>query len=619
MDKEQFQTLEKPNRKLHSKITTKSRLFFVLFLISSITIFFITNSFFNLRFTEITKREGQLNLTKNASNIVNELQKNSIIAQLLVNDQEITKALISKDFSLLSEKFARFIADISVASITLLDKNGNLVAFSAKENFEKKIKKLGFKTKIIEFKEKNFKPVKNLYARLGNKKPNFCFAGHLDVVPPGNIKHWTVNPFRPSVKKGHLIGRGANDMKSSIAAFVSAVSIFLSQNKKFNGSISLLITGDEEGDAVNGTKKVVEYLKKKKEKIMEYRKLGRTDIDVSTICLGTMTWGEQNTEVDAHDQLDYSLEQGVNFIDTAEMYAVPTKEKTQGLTEKYIGTWFQTRKNRDKVILATKVAGRSGLSYMRENNEMTRLSREHIHYAVDQSLKRLQTDYIDLYQVHWPERPFGAFSGKLEYRYAPIPEDTIDIEETLGALGELVQQGKVRHIGLSNETPWGTMKYLELSKTKSLPRVVSIQNAYNLINRAYEVGLSEVTNHEQVSLLSYSPLGQGILTGKYLNGQMPQGSRLALFGDGPLMYRYKRPSVNQATEKYVEIAKQFGIDPAQFAIRFCDIQQFMTSTIIGATTMDQLKTCISSVDIEITKEILNEIKKVHEEFPHPAP
>ena len=189
----------------------------------------------------------------------------------------------------------------------------------------------------------------------------------------------------------------------------------------------------------------------------------------------------------------------------------------------------------------------------------------------------------------------------------------------MSALGELVQQGKIRHIGLSNETPWGTMKYLELSKTKSLPRVVSIQNAYNLINRAYEVGLSEVTNHEQVSLLSYSPLGQGILTGKYLNGQMPQGSRLALFGDGPLMYRYKRPSVNQATEKYVEIAKQFGIDPAQFAIRFCDIQQFMTSTIIGATTMDQLKTCISSVDIEITKEILNEIKKVHEEFPHPAP
>ena len=352
---------------------------------------------------------------------------------------------------------------------------------------------------------------------------------------------------------------------------------------------------------------------------MEYRKLGRTDIDVSTICLGTMTWGEQNTEADAHDQLDYSLEQGVNFIDTAEMYAVPTKEKTQGLTEKYIGTWFQARKNRDKIILATKVAGRSGLSYMREDNEMTRLSRDHIHYAVDQSLKRLQTDYIDLYQVHWPERPFGAFSGKLEYRYAPIPEDTIDIEETLSALGELVQQGKIRHIGLSNETPWGTMKYLELSKTKSLPRVVSIQNAYNLINRAYEVGLSEVTNHEQVSLLSYSPLGQGILTGKYLNGQMPQGSRLALFGDGPLMYRYKRPSVNQATEKYVEIAKQFEIDPAQFAIRFCDIQQFMTSTIIGATTMDQLKTCISSVDVEITKEILNEIKKVHEEFPHPAP
>jgi aryl-alcohol dehydrogenase-like predicted oxidoreductase len=352
---------------------------------------------------------------------------------------------------------------------------------------------------------------------------------------------------------------------------------------------------------------------------MEYRKLGRTNIDVSSICLGTMTWGEQNTETDAHEQLDYSFNQGVNFIDTAEMYAVPTKEKTQGLTEKYIGTWLKAKNNRDKVILATKVSGRSGLTYLRENEEMTRLSREHIHYAVNKSLERLQTDYIDLYQVHWPERPFGAFTGKLEYRYSLIPEDTIEIEETLSALGELVQEGKIRHIGLSNETPWGTMKYLELSKTKSLPRVASIQNAYNLVNRAYEVGLSEITNHEQVGLLSYSPLGQGILTGKYLNGQMPEGSRLALFGDGPFMYRYKRATTVSATEKYVEIAKKYEIDPAQLAIRFCDIKKFMTSTIIGATTMDQLKACIGSVNVDLTKEILKEINQVHEEFPHPAP
>ena len=351
---------------------------------------------------------------------------------------------------------------------------------------------------------------------------------------------------------------------------------------------------------------------------MEFRKLGRSDIDVSLICLGTMTWGEQNTEADAHDQLDYALDHEVNFVDTAEIYAVPTKAKTQGLTEQYIGTWFKARNNRDKVILATKVAGRSGMSWLRENEEIPRLSKEHIIYAAEQSLRRLQTDYIDLYQVHWPDRPFGAFSGRLEYKHMDT-SDSIPIEETLEALGELVKQGKVRQIGLSNETPWGTMKYLELSETKSLPRVASIQNAYNLVNRGFEIGLSEIAMQEQVGLLAYSPLAQGTLTGKYLNGQMPQGSRMALFGDGPLMMRYKGEKTQKAIGLYVDIAKKFEIDPTQLAIQFCNIQPFVTSNIIGATTMEQLKVCIDSIHLNMNKEIMNEIRKVHKEIPNPAP
>ena len=352
---------------------------------------------------------------------------------------------------------------------------------------------------------------------------------------------------------------------------------------------------------------------------MEYRKLGRSDIDVSLICLGTMTWGEQNTEADAHDQLDYALDHEVNFIDTAEIYAVPTKAETQGLTEKYIGTWFKARGNRDRVVLATKVAGRSGMSWLRENEEISRLSREHIFHAVEQSLKRLQTDYIDLYQVHWPDRPFGAFSGRLEYKHMDI-SDSVPLEETLDALSELVKQGKIRHIGLSNETPWGTMKYLELAERKSLPRVVSIQNAYNLVNRGFEIGLSEIAMNEQVGLLAYSPLGQGTLTGKYLNGKMPQGSRMALFGDSPLMFRYyKNERMIMAIEKYINLSKKYDIDPAQLAIQFCNVQPFVTSTIIGATTMEQLKTCIESIELDITKEIMNDIRAIHKEIPNPAP
>jgi len=258
------------------------------------------------------------------------------------------------------------------------------------------------------------------------------------------------------------------------------------------------------------------------------------------------------------------------------------------------------------------------MSWLRENEEIPRLSREHIFYAIEQSLKRLKTDYIDLYQVHWPDRPFGAFSGRLEYKHMDT-SDSIPIEETLDALGELVKQGKVRQIGLSNETPWGTMKYLELSETRSLPRVASIQNAYNLVNRGFEIGLSEIAMQEQVGLLAYSPLAQGTLTGKYLDGQIPQGSRMALFGDGPLMMRYKGEKTQRAIEMYVDIAKKFEIDPTQLAIQFCNIQPFVTSNIIGATTMEQLKICIDSIHIDLNKEIMNEIRKVHKELPNPAP
>ena len=268
---------------------------------------------------------------------------------------------------------------------------------------------------------------------------------------------------------------------------------------------------------------------------MEYRKLGKTDIDVSSICLGTMTWGEQNTESEAHEQLDYSLDQGVNFIDTAEMYAVPSKKETQGKTEEHIGTWFKARSNRDKVILATKVAGRSGISYMRENNEITKLSKKDIHYAVEQSLKRLQTDYIDLYQLHWPERKTNFF-GRLGYNHQEDETHGFkgmwnDFEKILITLEKFIKQGKIRYVGLSNETPWGLSKFLEVSKLKKLPKMITVQNPYNLLCRTYEIGLAEISIREKSGLLAYSPLAGGFLTGKYRNNSLPENSRQKLFAE----------------------------------------------------------------------------------------
>lgn len=347
---------------------------------------------------------------------------------------------------------------------------------------------------------------------------------------------------------------------------------------------------------------------------MEYRQLGKTDLNVSAIALGTMTWGEQNTETDAFEQMDYSLERGINFFDAAEMYPVPPRPETQGLTETYIGNWLSARGGRDKLILATKVTGRGdlnpGMGHVRNG---PRLSREHIHQAIDGSLERLQTDYVDLYQVHWPERVTNFF-GQLGYRHND--NDGVDIRETLEALAELVAQGKVRHIGLSNETPWGVMHYLSLAKEFDLPVVASVQNPYNLLNRIFEVGLAEIAMREKVDLLAYSPLAFGVLSGKYLNDQHPEKARLTLF---ERFTRYTNERTVSATQAYVELAQQHGLDPAQMALAFVTGREFVTSNIIGATTMEQLKSNIDSIDLVLDKEVEKAIHKIHNNNPNPAP
>ncbi len=347
---------------------------------------------------------------------------------------------------------------------------------------------------------------------------------------------------------------------------------------------------------------------------MQYRKLGQTDLDVSVICLGTMTWGEQNTEAEAHQQLDFALERGVNFIDTAEMYPVPPKEETQGLTEKYIGTWLKDRKDRDKIILATKAVGKSDNTYFRNNGEISRLNAACLNEAVEDSLKRLQTDYIDLYQLHWPERSTNYF-GKLGYTHIE-EEDAIEIQETLEALDTLVKSGKIRHVGLSNESAWGVMRYLHLADKYNLPRMASVQNPYNLLNRSYEVGLAEISIREDCGLLAYSPLAMGMLSGKYLNGQMPAGSRFSLF---TRFNRYSTEAANKITEQYVNLAKESGLDPNHLALAYVNSRRFVTSNIIGATNLDQLEINIGSIDIELSDDILNKIEDIHSQHPYPCP
>ena len=346
---------------------------------------------------------------------------------------------------------------------------------------------------------------------------------------------------------------------------------------------------------------------------MEYNNLGQTDIKVSQICLGTMTWGEQNTEEEAHQQLNYAIESGINFIDVAEMYPVPPREETYGLTESYIGNWLSKRKDRDKIILASKVAAKAEwLPYIRGGR--IKLDKKNIVQALEDSLRRLKTDYIDLYQMHWPDRDTNFF-GKLAYYHAP-EKDGIPIAETLAVLNELVKQGKIRTIGISNETPWGCAEYLRISREKELPRIVSIQNPYNLLNRTFEIGISEFSHREQVGLLAYSPLAFGALSGKYLDNQKPEGARLTLF---ERFNRYLNPQATKATEAYVNLAKKNDLDPSQMALSYVSSRPFLTSNIIGATSMEQLKMDIESINIELSDDVIKDIESIHEKIPNPAP
>jgi len=345
---------------------------------------------------------------------------------------------------------------------------------------------------------------------------------------------------------------------------------------------------------------------------MNYRKLGNTDIEVSTICLGTMTWGEQNTQAEGFEQMDFALDRGINFFDTAELYAVPPREETYGNTESIIGNWFEKTKKREKVILATKVAG-PARNYLRKGKNS--FVGNNLDNAINDSLKRLKTDYIDLYQLHWPERNVNNF-GKLDYIHKE--NEWNSFEEVLENLKKYIDQGKIRYIGLSNETPWGVMNYLELHKDKNLPRMMSIQNPYSLLNRTYEIGLSEVSIRENIGCLAYSPLASGYLSGKYRNGTFPKGSRIERDGDF-WKYRYNTPNMEKAVEEYYKISKKYNIDMSQMSLKFCEVQNFMTSIIIGATTMEQLKTDIESVNVILSDDIIKEINKIHKLYPNPCP
>ena len=331
--------------------------------------------------------------------------------------------------------------------------------------------------------------------------------------------------------------------------------------------------------------------------------------------MGTMTWGEQNTLEEAFEQMDYAYDQGVNIFDSAELYPVPPSAETQGETSRILGQWVKSRKIRDKVIIADKIVGRSGMNWFRPEGIETRLDKKQIEFALDRTLKNLEMDYVDIYQLHWPDRPINVFGG-LEYEHTDS-RDAISIEETLTALDELVKQGKIRHIGLSNETAWGTSEFLKVASEKKLSKIISIQNPYNLLNRSFEVGLSEISIREQVGLLAYSPLASGVLTGKYFDGKLPKGSRMDLFGHR--YPRYKTLNAEAAAKKYHAVASKHGLNPCQMAIKFCEIQKFVSSVIIGQTTMEQLKTNIGSISLNLSKEVIKDINEVQIIYSNPCP
>jgi len=347
---------------------------------------------------------------------------------------------------------------------------------------------------------------------------------------------------------------------------------------------------------------------------MEYTQLRGVKQKVSKICLGTMTWGQQNTETDAHRQLDFAVEQGINFIDTAELYSIPINKYTQGSTEKYIGTWLKNQK-REKLVIASKISGPNAklLQHIRQGKGFS--GKGFIEEAINGSLKRLQTDYIDLYQLHWPERPTNFF-GSLGYEH--LSDDPItDFKYVLESLKKQIDKGKIRCIGLSNETPWGLMQYLKMADEFDLPRVVSNQDAYSLINRKFEIGMAEMAIRENCGLLAYSPLGGGLLSGKYLDGKQPQNAR---YTNWPNYFsRYNHKNTRTATQKYANLAKKYNLSLAQMALAFVHSREFLISTIIGATTLEQLEENIASINLKLKREVLSEIEKIHLEFPNPAP